>query len=128
MRNTTSIGLCLSLLGIGSCLPKYEGREERRVREEERIEKQLEAWTASGYFSSVSDFTLDRMEQYPDRYQREVMKGVEIGLRNYPNGVYTLGAEIYQEDMKEDMESLIYALQNMKDKGFSYNRDLDYDE
>lgn len=132
MRNTTSIGLCISILGIGSCLPKYGNsvlREERkRAEEEQKIEEQLEIWTASGYFSTVSGFTLDRMEQYSDRYPTEVMRGADIALKYSPNLVYMLAAEKYQEDMKEDMDSLIYALQNTRDNGFSYSEDLDYDE
>lgn len=102
--------------------------EQKNQNQQQTTLSQLEAMTAAGEFSTIANYVHQEINEYPDKYRNEMYDGAEIALQHAPNGVYTLALNIYQEDMKEDIDSMIYALNQMRDNGFSYSYDLDYDE
>lgn len=103
-------------------------QEQKQQRTEQHITSELERMSADGNFDVIAAYVHQQLDQNPDKYRNEMYEGARIAVKHMPNGVYFLALEQYQEDMREDFDSMIYNLQQMLDKGFSYNYDLNYDE
>ncbi len=103
-------------------------QEQRQEKEELQIRSELERMTAEGHFNVVADYVHQEIDQHPAQYMNELYGGAEVALKHAPNGVYFLALRMYEEDMIEAFDSMIYGLQQMRDKGFSYTYDLNYDE
>jgi hypothetical protein len=116
------------VFGCATTQQYVKRQEAREQREEQHIQSQFECMTAEGHFNVVAGYVHQQIDQHPTRYMNELYDGAEVALKHAPNGVYSLALRLYQEDMLEDFDSMIYGLQEMRDKGFSYTYDLNYDE
>lgn len=103
--------------------------KQQKYTSKEQVQTQLEAITASGYFSVLDEYRNQQINQHPDQYMNELQAGAKVALRHAPNAVYQLAIDQYAEDVKEYFEARIYTMQIMTQKGgFSFNYDLNMDE
>lgn len=116
------------VIGCATTQHYVKRQEAKQQKEELQIRSQLERMTAEGHFNVVAGYVHQEINQHPTQYMNELYGGAEVALKHAPNGVYFLALRFYQEDMMEAFDSMIYGLQEMRDKGFSYTYDLDYDE
>lgn len=114
MKNIVSICALIA----GCTIMHYNGRH--RYNEQQAVVAKLEEMTAAGQFSIVAQYVHDTIDKKPERYMDEMYDGARVALRHNPRGVYVLAADQYEEDMTEDMQSLIFALQRMSEDGFVY--------
>jgi hypothetical protein len=86
------------------------------------IESQLETMAAHGQFSVIVDYVNNEINAHPEQYKAEMYKGASVALQHDPQVVYMLAAQYYEEQMLDDMQSLVYALQQMSENGFAYEK------
>ena len=134
--NRKTIGTGIGLLafiatcaaGSGHTTPQQSSNQSSYTSEQD-VREQLEAMTASGYFSTVDSYRNDQIDRHPDEYMNELQNGARIALKHAPNAVYEIAIDQYAEDVGEYMQSRIYTMQLMNQKGgFSLNYDLNEDE
>ncbi len=83
---------------------------------------QLEAMTAHGQFSVIAQYVNNEINAHPEQYKNEMYQGASVALQHDPQAVYVIAAQQYEEQMLDDMQSLIYALQQMSEHGFVYEK------
>lgn len=127
MKNGTMVGIA-ALLGAGCATLGYDIRQRQQTFEQRTI-SELEAMTAAGEFSTIAAYVHQQIDQHPDRYMDELYDGARVALKHAPNGVYELAIDQYAEDVHEYMETRIYTMQQMQERGgFSFNYDVNSDE
>jgi hypothetical protein len=87
------------------------------------IESQLETMAAHGQFSVIVDYVNNEINTHPEQYKAEMYQGASVALQHDPQAVYMLAAQYYEEQMLDDMQSLVYALQQMSENGFAYENE-----
>lgn len=123
---TALLGICAA--GTGSTT-KYTAGQQPQYTSEQEVREQLEAMTASGYFSVMDDYRNEQIDQHSTQYMNELQNGARVALKHAPNAVYEMAVDQYAEDVGEYMQTRIYVMQQMQDKGgFSFNYDLNQDE
>ncbi len=127
MRNGTMTGIA-ALLGVGCATLKYDVRQRQQTFEQRTI-SELEAMTAAGEFSTIAAYVHQQIDQHPGQYMNELYGGARVALKHAPNGVFGLAVDQYAEDVHEYMETRIYSMQQMQERGgFSFVYDMNYDE
>ncbi len=116
------------LFGVGCATLGYDVRQRQQPFEQQTI-SELEAMTAAGEFSTIAAYVHQQIDQHPDQYMNELYGGARVALKHAPNGVYELAIDQYAEDVHEYMETRIYTMQQMQQKGgFAFSYDVNYDE
>lgn len=127
IKNITTTGIA-ALLGAGCATLGYDIRQKQQTFEQRTI-SELEAMTAAGQFPVIAAYVHQQIDQHPDRYMNELYDGARVALRHAPNGVYDLAIDQYAEDVHEYMETRIYTMQRMQQRGgFAFGYDVNYDE
>lgn len=121
--------LVLPAFLAGSCATAgYSVRPQHQISEQ-TTQAQLEALTAAGQFSTIAAYVHQQIDAHPNKYMNELYEGADIALKHAPNGVYQLAIDQYAEDVQEYMETRIYTMQQMQEKGgFAFSYDVNYDE
>ena len=133
MKTTIRNGIGLAaLVATTNCVALAHANKEpteQQYTSEQQVREQLEAMTASRYFSVVDSYRNEQIDFHPDKYMNELQNGARVALKHAPNAVYSIAVDQYAEDVNEWMETRIYTMQLMRDKGgFSFNYDLNEDE
>ncbi len=125
IRNGIGLAALVATCAAGT---GYTGQQPQYTSEQE-VRQQLEAMSASGYFSTVDTYRNEQVDLHPDQYMNELQAGARVALKHAPNAVYEMAVDQYAEDVTEWMQTRIYTMQQMTQKGgFSFNYDLNEDE
>ncbi|MBI5072868.1 hypothetical protein HZA99_03550 [Candidatus Woesearchaeota archaeon] len=128
MNKTIRNGIGLAALAATCAAGTGYSRQQQYTSEQE-VRQQLEAITASGYFSVMDEYRNEQIDQHSTQYMNELQNGARVALKHAPNAVFELAVDQYAEDVNEYLETRIYVMQQMQDKGgFSFNYDLNQDE
>lgn len=118
-----------ALIWTGSCATLRHDIRQRQQTSEQRTVSELEAMTAAGNFPIVAEYVNQYFRDHSDAYMNEKYALGETLVQQIPNAIYGIAIDQYAEDVHEYMDTRIYAMQQMQERGgFSFNYDLNHDE